>query len=386
MTKDSLNIAIVGGGIAGLALGCTLKMNSIDCTIFEKSHDVSDYGAGISISRNVLKIFEKLNLIDELRLNSFQPEETIWKYRNKEFLRMPVDIYSMSRQKLFKVFYDKYINLNGDILFNHELKSVSNNGKVIKFCNAQTYNVNHIAACDGIKSIIRENYFSSSKPKYSGFNAWRGTGRADKKDLEFNLGPHTHSVSYPINQKLDRSFVGIVRSNSWMEESWKKEGSIEEFLNEFKYFDDKIISMFSHSSKICKWGIFIREPLKKLFQNNITLLGDAAHPMVPFIGQGGCMAIEDAYIFGILCNKYNSNFTLIQQLYEKIRMSRVNKIQRMSLQQAGLYHIKNSFLAILRNNVMKYTNIIPRRIKFIWDYDADQHIENVTSKQKNNSF
>ena len=113
MTKDSLNIAIIGGGIAGLALGCTLKMNSIDCTIFERSHDVSDYGAGISISRNGLKIFEKLNLIDELRLNSFQPEETIWKYRNKEFLRMPVEIYSMSRQKLFRVFYDKYINLNG---------------------------------------------------------------------------------------------------------------------------------------------------------------------------------------------------------------------------------------------------------------------------------
>ena len=111
-----------------------------------------------------------------------------------------------------------------------------------------------------------------------------------------------------------------------------------------------------------------------MHKKNVTLLGDAAHPMVPFLGQGGCMAIEDAYTFGVLAGKLEGNFTKVQLAYEQLRLKRNNKIQSSSMMQGRLNHIENSLLASARNLVMKYTPAIPLRTKSIWDYDADKEI------------
>jgi 2-polyprenyl-6-methoxyphenol hydroxylase-like FAD-dependent oxidoreductase len=112
----------------------------------------------------------------------------------------------------------------------------------------------------------------------------------------------------------------------------------------------------------------------------MTLLGDSAHPMVPFMGQGGCMAIEDAYTFALLLKKLNLNFATAQFLYNKIRVSRNNKIQKMSMRQAKLNHIENHFFATVRNILMKNTNVISNRANSIWDYDAHDHIESELRK------
>ncbi len=109
----------------------------------------------------------------------------------------------------------------------------------------------------------------------------------------------------------------------------------------------------------------------------MTLLGDSAHPMVPFMGQGGCMAIEDAYTFAQLLKKLNLDFATAQYLYNKIRVNRNNKIQKMSMRQARLNHMENAFLVFLRNLMLKYTPIISMRLKGIWDYDLDAEIKKI---------
>ena len=115
----------------------------------------------------------------------------------------------------------------------------------------------------------------------------------------------------------------------------------------------------------------------------MTLFGDAAHPIVPFLGQGGCMAIEDSYTFALLLNKLDMNIPMAQKIYSKLRIVRNNKIARMSLQQARLNHIKNYYLASLRNIMMKKTNVISSRTNYIWEYDV--HIQ-VERELKNYSF
>jgi|TARA_B100001175_G_C19269538_1_gene523467 2-polyprenyl-6-methoxyphenol hydroxylase-like FAD-dependent oxidoreductase len=109
---------------------------------------------------------------------------------------------------------------------------------------------------------------------------------------------------------------------------------------------------------------------------NITLVGDAAHPMVPFLGQGACMAIEDAYTFAMLCKHKNRNFTDAQNIYDLIRSERTKKIQKASMLQGKIYHMKNPMLVFARNSVMKYTNIPGNDLKRIHDYDAHKEVLN----------
>ena len=380
MSTNKVNIAIIGAGISGLALGCTLKQNGIDATIFEKSSEVSSHGAGISISKNGLKIIEYLNLSNDIKLNSYQPNQVEWRHNNKIFHQMPTETITMKRESLFSLLYEKYKKYGGEVVFDHELTSISLNGRELFFNNSKTYIANHVAACDGIRSLVRESFFKSSKPIYSGFTAWRGIGESINKNIEFNLGSNNHIVSYPVNKNLDRSFVGVIRNKNWSKESWKQEGSIEEILDQFNCYNDIIHSVFKTSKKIFKWGIFIRPQIKNIYKNNVTLLGDSAHPMAPFLGQGGCMSLEDSFVFGTLCHKLNSNFVDVQILYEKIRLNRVNQIQKMSFNQARFNHLENPLLVSVRNNLMKYSNVIPKRLHKILEYDALSQIETELSK------
>ena len=111
-----------------------------------------------------------------------------------------------------------------------------------------------------------------------------------------------------------------------------------------------------------------------MISRNITLVGDAAHPMVPFLGQGACMAIEDAYTFAMLCKQNNGNFIDAQKIYDLLRSKRTKKMQKASMLQGKIYHMKNPVLVFARNAVMKYTNIPGNDLKKIHDYDAHQEV------------
>ena len=121
---------------------------------------------------------------------------------------------------------------------------------------------------------------------------------------------------------------------------------------------------------VYKWGVFLRPNVKILFDKNITYVGDAAHPIVPFIGQGACLALEDSYVLGNLITKHKDNLKIAQTKYNKLRIKRVRSIYRKSLNQGKLNHLNNPFLVFLRNMLMKYTNIISSQTKSIWFYDV----------------
>ena len=378
MKNYSTHIGIVGGGIAGLTAGCALRLQGFKTIVFEKADEVSEYGAGISISPNALRPLQKLGIREAFVDRSFVPEKAVMLYRGKEISNLETQVVTSSRQKLIEVIYQRYIGLGGEILFEHEYESLDLDSCEITFTNNESYKVSHILACDGIKSSIRQNHFrSSGEPVYSGYSAWRGIGHSKVKDIQFHFGPGTHIVNYPIDHAGRTSFVGVVKTDEVTEDSWKIKGSKETLLEDFKFYDEEVLTMVSSSEDLYKWGIYIRPSLNSMYSNNITLLGDAAHPMVPFLGQGGCMAIEDAYTFAFFAGKLDCDFQRVQALYEKVRLERNNKVQSTSMMQGKLNHIKNPVGAFIRNLIMQYTPMISIRTKNIWGYDVDAEIMRV---------
>ena len=375
MKNYSSHIGIVGGGIAGLAVGCALRLQGINTIVFERANEVSEYGAGISISPNALRPLQKLGIKDGFVDRSFVPEKAVMHYRGKEISSLTTQVVTSSRQKLIEAIHQRYVGLGGEILFEHEYESLDTNSCEITFTNNEIYKVSHVLACDGIKSSARQNHFpSSGVPTYSGYSAWRGIGLSGVRDIQFHFGPGTHIVNYPIDHEGRTSFVGVVKTDETTADSWKLKGSKEAFLEDFKFYDEEIFSMVSSSEDIYKWGIYIRPSSNCMCSKNITLLGDAAHPMVPFLGQGGCMAIEDAYTFAFLAGALDYDFNKVQPLYEKIRLLRNNRIQSTSILQGKLNHIKNPVGAFIRNLMMQYTPMISMRTKQVWDYDVEAEI------------
>ena len=369
MKNYSDHIAIIGAGIAGLTLGIMLKKNNIPNVIFERSSDVSENGAGISISPNGKRVLEKLEILDELQINSGNSEKSIFYWNLKEITTINTNVLTTSRKCLHDALLNKYTDLGGIIKYNSELKDMNTKQNQICLKNGEFFKVRHIAACDGIKSICHKKESAiNSNPKYSGYSVWRVIFESKQTSINFHLGPNFHVVSYPVDSNRV-SFVAALKNDNKFKESWKEKGTIDDLLDEVP---PRIIDKYKsikESKNIYRWGVYIRPQIEFLFKENITYLGDAAHPIVPFIGQGGCMALEDAYAFGYLLSKHNNDIEIAQKNYQKLRLKRIRSIHKSSLFQAKLNHLSNPFLVRLRNILMRYTGVISYRTKSIWSYD-----------------
>ena len=377
MKDFSGHIGIIGAGISGLALGCFLKKANIPVVIFEKSKDISEYGAGISLSPNGLRVLKALGIFKKIQRLSGNPNKAYFFSNNKKVTSFPVDVITTSRQTLYKSLLENYLSYDGDILFNHELLDLDVNSLELSFSNGSIFNVSHLVACDGIKSICRKFHDKlDSEPSYSGYSVWRAIVDKKQENIETYLGPNHHIVTYPID-KSRISFVAAIKTNKMYKESWRSIGTKEEMLKDLPKISKKAYSFLDTDINLYKWGVYTRPNIKSLYMKNITFLGDAAHPMVPFMGQGGCLALEDAFVFSELVSKFKNDFNKIQYAYEKIRLKRIKKIKARSEIQGYLNHIKNPFFILCRNLIMKFSPIIPATVKDIWNYDSSIEINNI---------
>jgi salicylate hydroxylase len=374
----SSSVGIVGGGIAGLIAGCTLQEEGVKTVIFERSKSLNTDGAGITISPNGLRILQKLQIQDRLIQTSFVPNNILFHQKNRNIAKVvsPENFVTSSRYNLLQILQQKYFDLGGEVLYDHKYKSINQEKIKITFTNNEEYEVRHILACDGINSAIREEYFPLSGPAiYSGYQAWRGIGKAQQSDTKFHFSEGKHIVSYPINDNGEVSFTAVLKNDYSAANSWRIKGSKTELLQDFNEFNKEVFSMLGSSDEIFKWGIYIRPVLKSIYIKNITLLGDAAHPMVPFLGQGGCMAMEDGYTFGRLAGANSDNFSKTQLEFERIRLDRKNMIQAASKTQGKIYHLENPIIVFFRNFLLKHTPVIKLRTQKIWAYKIDNEIE-----------
>ena len=377
MKNYSDHIAIIGAGIAGLTLGCVLKKEGIPVIIFEKSESISNYGAGISISNNGISILKKIGVFDNIKQSSSNPKVTRFFSKRTQISSFEVNVITTSREVLYRELLDKYYSYGGEILFNHCLNKINIDNSEVSFTNNHSFKVHHIAACDGIRSLCRSSIGETEKPIYSGYSVWRALIDKRQEDIKTFLGPNHHIVTYPIN-KDKVSFVAAIKTTREIKDSWRQKGTYDELRNDLKDSNENFYSFLKNHSDIYKWGIYTRSTPKTIFKENITLLGDAAHPIVPFLGQGGCLALEDSYVFGKLISSLHGDFNKIQSSYEDLRLKRIYKIKNLSERQGYLNHISNPVMTLGRNMIMKFfPSIAMHSIREIWGYDVDNALTKI---------
>ena len=375
-------INIIGAGVSGLFLGYCLKKNGFNPIIYEKDKSLSDNGAGVNLSRNATILLEEVGLLEKLSEFAYFPNKVNFRssHNNSVIKSLQLnednfDFISIDRKDLISVLASEYTNLGGEIKFNHELEHVGSSK--IFFKDNSSYETDLTLACDGIKSKIRENNFNEEPPKFTGLIAWRGIidleKLSDKKiwtEINIHLGPGGHIVHYPISKGKRINFVAIKQQNTWEEESWILEGKKDQLLTEFNNWNSEIKELFNKSEKVNKWGLFERKATKTLINKNIILMGDAAHPMLPFLAQGSCLAIEDAFTFSDLLKNKAIDLSLRQ--YEILRLARGNKVQSRSKRQGKVNHLSNKLAVFLRNLLLKI--FAERTQRSIHQYNVIQEI------------
>ena len=373
-----MNVAIVGAGIAGLTVGCALRKFGIQTDIYERSKIITEFGAGITFSKNAIDLLDKLGVLEELTSLSYTPQKlfirshkTAKRISSTDFSRF----LTADRRDVVEVLSKKYIEMAGNLYLSHEVDRVGIEQGEIFFSDNSKVKADLILACDGIRSTIREKYFDNSKPRFTNFVAWRGMLDIDKLpdfdgNDQINLyhGPGSHAVHYPIGQKGKVNFVAIQTSETWEEETWKAEGDQEYFLEVFKDWNSNLLKIFAAPKKVYRWGVFDREQPSYLSKGILVLLGDAAHPMVPFLGQGGCIAIEDAYTLAFLVSKLDGDLGKVMKYYQDLRLKRGNWIQQRSNLQGKYSHVSHPVLVQIRNLATKM--FLTSNVEKLHSYDA----------------
>ena len=350
MTRDALSIAIVGAGIGGLTAAATLRRVGHDVRIYEQAHAFARVGAGIQQGPNSVKVLRKLGLEPRLRQMAFRPDaalnrqwdtgEMTWERRLGDEVerKYGAPYFYMHRGDLHAALADlvpaAIVHRNRKLTGLHETK----NGVALAFADGSRTNADLVVGADGVHSVVREALLGAEKPRFTGRVAYRTTYPASRldgtaiDDCAKWWGPDRHIVIYYVNPRRDEIyFVTSTPEPDFEVESWSAKGDLGELRAAYRGFHPKVQAVLAACPEVHKWALFEREPLPRWSAERITLLGDACHPMTPYMAQGAATAIEDAAVLSrCLDGVGRDGVGAALHRYEESRKNRTARIQLIS--------------------------------------------------------
>jgi len=348
----SNKIVVIGGGIGGLTAALALLKRGMDVEVYEQASRLGEVGAGIQISANGTRVLIALGLEEALRkiqVNPLRKELRHWRTGQKwtwydlgpaANQRYGSPHALLHRRDLHDMLLNEIQRLKPNAI--HLAKRCVDVAQTdehvdIKFEDGETVRAAFVIGADGIHSKIRARLFGPSLPEFTGCVAWRavvpmqGLSSGTEALVSTNwLGPRGHVLHYPLRGGEVLNFLAIVERDDWQVESWTMEGSTGELANDFAGWHPNVQNIIQNIERPFKWAVMVRAPMPQWSQGRITLLGDACHPTLPFLGQGGVMAIEDAYVIAACLAKHIDQPATAGKRYEELRKERTAAVVRKS--------------------------------------------------------
>ncbi len=399
-----LRVGVIGGGIGGVALAVALRQRGLEAAVFERANAFGEVGAGIQVTPNAVKVLRALGLLPALQAISFTPQALVgrnWR-SGREMFRTPLagecerlydaPFLHAHRADLHRILVDQ--------LPDHAVRLgmtctgiVQRAGSVAaRFADGSEHEADVVVGADGIHSKIRHALFGDQAPRFTGNMCWRAVVPFDRQPLEFVspdssfwMGPHGHVVTYYVQGGRAVNIVAVSETAEWVEESWNAPSSREELLAGYRGWNDKLIRLFSQATTVFKWGLFDRDPMPAWSAGRTTLLGDAAHPMLPFLSQGAAMAIEDGYVLAAALDAHRDRPEDGLALYEALRRPRTARVQLESRERGRTYHLASPLALLKRDVAYRLRSLInPHKsgiqANWVYDYDAASAVPSVLAR------
>jgi salicylate hydroxylase len=384
MPTKVLRAAIVGGGIGGLTAANALVRRGVDVTIFEQADVLGEVGAGVFVYPNGLRQLERMGLGKALAEVGAKVGEGSEYYRKDGTVVGQIlttdssgwnGIYGMHRADLLRVLAEALPSTS--IRTGHRCVGFEQNTTAarLKFANGENAEADVVIAADGILSTLQKYVVDPAMPEYSGSRAYRGLVSRDKlpewrkEAHQIWMGDGKHFMVFPVRSGRLLNYVGFVPTRSETVESWSAIGNRDELAASFKGWDSLVVRLLEKVETCFWWGLYDRKPLTAWTNRRLALLGDAAHAMLPHLGQGANQAMEDGVALAVLLEGRDSaEVGDVLRRYETFRRERTDVVQAEARKNGLRY---DSRYANLRQRDQEIANSAKFR-KWLYDYNVEK--------------
>jgi salicylate hydroxylase len=351
-------VLIVGAGIGGLSAALALLERGFPVAVCEQAKELKEVGAGVQISANGTRVLDALGVLDALRplaCEAAGKEIRLWRtgrtWKLFDLGAVSIERYGFPYLTVYRpdllgaLAHAVRAKKPDAIRLGARAKGVSRRGDavVLELEGGARAEGDVLIGADGVHSKIRESLFGEDRPRFTGLMAWRATVPMSRLPAHMHravgtnwVGPGRHVVHYPVHRGELMNFVGIVERGDWQVESWTAKGTADECAADFAGWHDDVHAMIANAPSLYKWALLGREPMARWTDGNVTLLGDACHPMLPMLAQGAVMAIEDGLVLARCLERFDPAEAL--RRYEPARMERTRRAVLGSAQNAERFH------------------------------------------------
>jgi salicylate hydroxylase len=360
-------VAVIGGGIGGLSAALALEQRGLEVDIYEQSSGLGEIGAGLNLSPNALKVFRALGIEAEAReigfdsdyqiMRSWHSGRTISRTVRKGFTeRFGAPHLTVHRADLLNILSRNLRRARVHLAARCTEVEPLANGARARFADGSEIEADAIVGADGLHSAVRGSLFGTDAPRFTGCICYRGlVPRAEvprdiyTPDSTMWMGPHGHVVHYWVRRGEFLNIVAHYDSDAWTEESWTRECDRAELMQTYAQWHPSLLRLYQCGEHWYKWALYDRDPLPHWSKGHITLLGDAAHAMLPYLGQGACMAIEDGYILAAAIAHRPDDMKAALLDYEALRRPRADRAVLGSRMRARENHLASPWARLKRD-------------------------------------
>jgi salicylate hydroxylase len=378
-------IAIVGGGLAGLATANALGTFGMKAEVFEAAPALGEIGAAVNTSPQAVKALQAIGVGDRVAAvahlsrgiytRNMQTGEFLeFNDRHEAAARYGAPYYTFHRADLVDALASGLDR--SAIHLGHRLTGMEERSDciILAFANSARVEAEIVIGADGVRSVIRQALYGDDDPTYTGQMVWRALLNGGDVPTEVLqpaghtqwVGPGCHFIAYYIR---DGKLVNIVTqedTDKWVEEGWSTRGDPDEMRLSFPNPEPRLAKLLGRVTECSKWGLFTRPLTHNWGRGRIQLVGDAAHAMLPNAGQGACQAFEDAYILARWLEACRDPVEALGE-FRRVRIPRVHGVQRLSFSNARFKHMRDS--AAQKESIASGQGSFDGRAGWVWGYD-----------------